>query len=964
MSGDDLIATGSGVVKYLLMIEGWPHLFATDDSITAADWLDGRAVIPGLAYGGEIADSIQPSAGRVEADGITFRIVPPYGTLNATSMQDPVTASLAYYPEPYGSLSKDEADTLEDDTATIVLEGGVLLATNGIYHLGTEAVRCTNGTTGAVTRAIWDTLPQSHHTSRIDASRSVYVYERPPTMQGRHAYLYRFDAADDHTGGNNEALDSQPNPIWRGIVSRPPRSSKDSGDAVSWLIECLPITHVLRQQLAGGVGTVKPVGIYHHNKAGFAFQLQFNGTLGDVYQYFGFDGDEQGVMDGVNALLATALTAIGADAYVENLLLQYNKVDWQINFHRNSTVGLDSFGIRGGSFICGFTDTLMRQGFFFPVQSGSSWSPPLAGDDPIATNSSYTVHLTWDKQYMQRWWTGNEYAYNGVPACPLGYASHVVDPTQRNSFDPSFFETTGATWPVWRVYVDQEIEASINHVTIDGTLGFGNLWQINIRGTHSVTLGGVTQLVPYLDLKPRFQAPPPGGSGITGGGTTKLFWQEEAPIVGFWGVLGADNKIASTRAPAEGSVATFVARLIENAVDANDGDAPWITSADFATWEMGDTAFEHDVLLRIYQFVRPIAIEDVLAPEIMFAAHIMRIGLTGLLELTPMFLPTDGATVDEDHTLDESSIITPADDYGAWITAEPQADGVVATLLVQQKYDAVGDTWLDDPKIIQNPDAIATHKNRGTQKVEIKLYSAPLAGGADDVAVLSTAADHTGETFLRFASQDYTQLTVKVPFTKFAILCGDKVKITHRSIPDGLGGRGVTNRVCMCVGRRWPLDPKEGAYGELTLWMFARPSYGYAPTARLSGWTNTSGNIWEISIDSAEGFNVNVSTNGDGKVWEHFEVGDLIRIVQWDSRTPTIVVGTVTIAPTVLLGIGTLTVSLTGAWVPGDAEVNTWLLEFKDAPASSTAHMKQFAYVAESNRRLPYATTTFARRLT
>ena len=971
MSGENFIATGSGRIKYLLMIEGWATLFATDDSITCADWLDGRKVMPGLAYGGEISDRIMPSSGKVEADGITFKVTPPYGTVGPTSMADPVTASLAYYPEPYASLSKLDGDEIEEDTTAFVLEGGVLMAAGSVYHLGTEAIRCEDEANTNITRHIWDTLPQSHHTSRIDVTRSVYVYERPPTMQGRHAYLYRYDDADDHAGGNNGNLDSQQDPIWRGIVSRPPRLAPDN---VSWLIECLPITHVLRQQLAGGVGSVKPVGIYHHNHAGFAFQLVFNDVAGDVYQYFGLAGDEQDVMDAVNPLLATALAAIGADAYIENLFLQFNKVDWEFTFRRNGTAGLDSFGIRGGSFICGFADTLMRQGFFFPVQPTGGWAPPFAGNDPIQTNTTYSVHLGWSEDNIQPWARGNTYTYvGGAPACPLGYASFFFDEEQRGSFDPSFFETsdpgTEADFPVWRVFIDRELEPSIDWVTIDGPslLGFGDLWKILARSTATLTLGGVSQSVAYIDLKPRIL---PGGSdpGLAAGGKAIVGWPIEAPFHAFWGVLGADTKIASARGVAEGDVAFFVQQMINNGVDANDGDAPWITDADFTDWELGDTAIGPDVLLRVYQFVRPIDIETVLAPELMFAAHIMRIGADGRLDVVPMFLPTDAASVDEAHTLDETSIITPADGQsGAWIEAEPQADGIVTTLVVQQKYDAASDTWLDTPKTIQNPDAIATHKNRGTQKIELKLYSSPVASdSAGGVAQLASAPDQAGETFLLFASQDYTVLTVRVPFTKSSILCGDKVKISHRSIPNGRGGRGVTSRVCMCVGRSWPLDPAKDSTGELTLWMFGRPLYGYTPSAKLVGWTNTSGDVWEVSIEPA-GFNAEVSSNGDGFVWEHFEVGGSIRVVQWNSRTPTIVVGTVMVAGVYSPGTGTatLTIALSATWVPGDAEVNEWLLEYRDDPSGSlsTTHEQQFAYVAQSDRRLPYAATTYARRL-
>jgi hypothetical protein len=73
MTWADTLATGSGRLRFRLMIEGWPEEFVTDDTITHATNRDGRTVLSGLSYDGmKIGDRCLPWEGKLQADGNSF----------------------------------------------------------------------------------------------------------------------------------------------------------------------------------------------------------------------------------------------------------------------------------------------------------------------------------------------------------------------------------------------------------------------------------------------------------------------------------------------------------------------------------------------------------------------------------------------------------------------------------------------------------------------------------------------------------------------------------------------------------------------------------------------------------------------------------------------------------------------------------------------------------------------------
>jgi hypothetical protein len=906
MTFASLKSTGSGSLRYRLMIEGWPDEFVTDSAITATTGLDGRTVRPGLLYRGlQISDRVIMQEARIEADGITFRIRPTQGRVTSTSQTDPITTSLSLYPEPVAALAAD----LAVGATTMSITGGGSLSNDTVYHIGTETIRV--GTWPNITRGVWDTVALQNRVSVWDRSRAVYIYANPPTMEGRRAYLYVYGAGDSLTGTGTV--------IWRGIVSRPPRLEDD---CMTWQINCQPITHVLKQTVAGELKDAHPSGIYHHAAGAVWFKIFYDGAWGNDVTYAGYDPSESQFLDDINGELATALAALGASTTID--FLRLIRTTHGFSLHVRTAGGTPvSFALEIGSPIIGY------------VSPGGNASPlwiDNAGNRKLGDHSGSYLAAHTDYYAPLSHFNSNAhtadvgYVYDGAPVNPLGYASQALFQ------NPLFFQDSSAvsTSPSWRIYTDTSIGGA-SAVQISGSLNGA------ADGIYEVDASTDT----YIDLKPATVNPR----------------RPRHLTVGF---LTRETTIKVIRNYATfGNITDFRDAVVSASTQANDGDTPFVTSNDLATWTLGDTAaIIPEVAYRAWQYTRQVALDKIFQEDLKLAAHFMRIDSSGKIGIAPIPSFTESTPVAATHQIDSSTIITPAGSFGSWPKVDPQRDGIITTISLQQHYNPYTGEWDDTPLVFQDPDAIATHKNRGKGELGVKPYSRPaLITGLPTFPEITIG--HVAARYLGFFSRDYLVVTVEVPFKHFDVLCGDVVSFTHKLVPDGSGNRGMTARRGVVIARRWNLDPGSGEeMGTLTIWIPARPVYGYSPSAVITGQSNTGGNTWNLTCSTANTINVALSTNADGQCLEHFAASDYISIVQRNAASPTIVTGRISGTPDA--AAGTCTVNLDGVWTPG---TSAWVLEFQkdDTGGKAQEGQRKFAYVANDSLTLPDG--AFARRL-
>lgn len=866
------------------MVEGWPEEFVTDPSITHATNADGRTIVGGLKHDGiEFSERIVPLEGKIQATGMTFKIVPTGNTrLSDVSSTDPATASLSTYPDTFTRLT---ADWVYDDTAAPSV-AAASLDDGTVYHIGTEAIRV--GT--PYQRNVWATLPQSHYTGS-------WFYDRPPSMEGRRCYLYRYENADSGAGDGTV--------VWRGVVATQPTLDRD---CVTWSIKTQPITHLLKQTIGGGFGESKPQGLYFSWRSAFCgyIWLGTNPTAATSYE-FKITGvhTEFSLVAAFNSGMALALSSTGADAYYSSVRLVRTTEGWDVVAVRSTAAGTaaTSIGFLGGSFLTGFANTLGRKSpDHWVFVDGSTSGGTVAMADP----GEYRITLT---PHDMPW---GQYEYANASGSVLGWA-----PTK--GIDPAHF-TVGASatlYPENRVYLNADLSGAAS-VSFGDVFDDGVVFAGNVGRTHIYTISGTgTDTTPdgidinYIELD--------GIASFTSPFTMAANGDSTITVVRVYAVVGPFT--------------AFVQGLMALSVEANRGDTPFLTEADFFTpLTLADTGLGPDILERQYAFTKQLTVEDVLARELQLASHMMRLASDGRIEFVPIALPTYGQA---EWSFDHSNIITPPD--GAWVTSEPQRDGIITSVTVQQHYDAIEDKWTDAPIVIQDDDAVSTHKNRGRGKMSIKTYSTPVNPANYDFI------KNMAGRFLAFASREYVIVTIRVTHDYFDVLCGDNVELSHRSIPDGNGRRGVIEAPGVVIERRWDGDPASKSMGDLTIWTAAKHQGGYCPSGLITAHADNTGDNWTLTFDPANPVNIDLSTqytSDSGAITRSFEVDDAIIITQINDATPVEVAGVVESKTG-----DTITVQLAATWTPGS---DAWVMLYADDSTAVNDQLRQ-VFVADAS---------------
>lgn len=920
MSGwDDIKAHGSGAVSYRLMIEGWPHEWVTDRRITHATNADGRTVLPGLKYAGlAIGERIIMQEAKCDADGITFKLVP-------TDRAETTLYSLSFYPQPIAQLG---TGLTSGENGLISLDGGAI-PFGTVFHIGTEAIRKIDGT--SCTRHVWDTQPQAHNITSANGTRlPVYIYDYPPAMEGRRAYLYVYGRGDDLAGDGTC--------IWRGIVATPPTLDRDG---VTWLIDCHPITKVLAQQVAGYIQEAHPIGISHHQDCAIYVAIM-NWDAPSFYENAaGFWAvDEANLIDGINIYLEGARAGAGLST-VDYIRIENTKqAGWRLHLHTNATCPY--LEVRFGSLLLGQVSSGQAHEWQHDVTvsaDGAKQSRGVDGNEhtQLQANTDYYLYLVNDNDAYVRY--PQHFSYTATPAMPLGRMSYTARntlwfTTETKNLNQSLDPDPMYWFPNYRIFVDQDLDG-VEAVYISGTYWPAGIF--SVLGTGSFTPGDgnvyhyIDVALPQSDVTPSEQP------------ITAEHQYETSSSIGFFGVLDKSTTITVLRKYGSGTLPAFVRKLIDVGINANDGDSPFVTEADFASWD--DNLFPTDPIqhARKYWFAKPKSLEDILSAELLFQNAFMRLEADGRIgvQMLPTF--TDAALVDAAHTIDASTILTPEGGRGAWPGWRPQRDGLITAVEIKQNYDPIEDSWKGRSAVYQDPFAIAIHKTRGKVAATIAPYSdATYSVGYN---VQETYA-RVALSFLAAFAREYSVITLKVPFKHFDILCGDIVSITHRLIPDGSGGRGMVARRGICIERRWNLDPANPEQGEISIYIPRDPVMGYAPSALITAKTNVTANTWNITASAADTSNIEWSSNGDGKVLEHFAVGDKIKVAKLDVTTEFVITGVVV---SVNVAAGTAQIDLDSAWTPGS---NSWVLEYRRddlTGTNSTAHQRAFAYVADVN---------------
>jgi hypothetical protein len=183
----------------------------------------------------------------------------------------------------------------------------------------------------------------------------------------------------------------------------------------------------------------------------------------------------------------------------------------------------------------------------------------------------------------------------------------------------------------------------------------------------------------------------------------------------------------------------------------------------------------------------------------------------------------------------------------------------------------------------------------------------------------------------------YAMITLAVPLTGFySVDLGSTVSMTTVQLPSTTGTRGMSGTVGLVVAREVDLY---GARIDLTVLVSLANVAGYAPSAKVSSQTNSSGNTWAIVLSSSYFAAGETAAN-------HFVAGELVRIFEYDSASSTEIGGTV-----VSVSGYTVVVTFVSTWTPSTLE---WVLGFAKSTAIATAS-RQLSYAFDGTSSASYA---------
>jgi hypothetical protein len=205
-------------------------------------------------------------------------------------------------------------------------------------------------------------------------------------------------------------------------------------------------------------------------------------------------------------------------------------------------------------------------------------------------------------------------------------------------------------------------------------------------------------------------------------------------------------------------------------------------------------------------------------------------------------------------------------------TYEKGADGIVNTYTVVSPDDGVTVNVTDAT-------SQARYGTQGTITATMprSLLNVPSDGGRLYAQVFAQAVSVLGP--LRYP---YRHVGITLPLNHYGLQVGDLCTVTLWRVPDGLGGRGITDAVAQVVSRDVVLysDAGEG-HAAYTLRLNPSGIAGYAPAGLVAA-GGISGGTVTLDVTTIAG-----GLTGGGNDAAPFATGDLVRLVEIDSTSPT-----------------------------------------------------------------------------
>lgn len=777
---------------------------------------------------------------------------------------------------------------VEYNATTIDLTSTSGITAGDVIHIGTEAIRVGTVASGTqltgCTRGYWDSEAKKHWSADGETRSYALVTDRPVRLRGRRAYIYLYGDGDSlqGDGGNGGS------PKWRGFVNTEP--AWDEAGSVC-VFQIASVGERLTSKIGGELDSpFYPRGRYYHAHAALRVEVWERIASTNNFNVRGAD-----TFTGFFETLEEFLGSVdGSDAGSLNHWLQ---TPGQSAIADSATVANTYRAVPDPTDPRGWTIEATigtdRDGVAVVIKSLQDGTTPLREED-MGTADGAAVSLpasTGDILYAR--WADSTYRGD-----PVGYFGRIAGAELRDG------DSVG-TYPERRIYLDRAPSSDWESVVIT--------WADGAEITY--TVDSVNASSGYIEVLNADRTV--GRRGV----------DDDAHRYG----LDAPATIEPLRNIAAGTLADFRDALVVEGRDyANRGTAPAVTSLDLADWTSVVNEAGRGIGMlthRIYSFAESVDLDELLAAEFQLHGLYPVVEADGKIGLRVLRLPTANDSI---YTIDEEIYEV------AWSDIA-RTGQTVNTVVYSRGYNAREDDYTLPPVTVQDVTSVSLDNEGRTMEVEPKSFSRLY-----DERLTKEEAAELAVPYVGLFGYPVDYVTVHVSWKLFDILLGDVVRFQADHLPDYASANRGIDVTAIVVGREWALGE---AHGTLRLLVSNLEIGGYTPTARVTSQTNTSGNTWELTVNHTLYAPTDATGAVEAAVDTLFEVGDKVRILQYDTESPTSVTGTVAAINT---STHVITVDFDATWTPSSS---TWELIFDDY-ATVQASQQTYAYVAGSDSLL------------
>lgn len=769
--------SGRGKYRVRAAIEGYPYIFVSDRSLERP-LPDGRRQVRGLRL-----DSLRFAA---DADMARAELRAQEMSLEIVDKAPDYLATRALQSTPERRTWLTERVEVFDTTIHVASTAG--FDSNGVIHIGTEAIRYTGRTATSFTgctRGYWDTTPQAHVLG--DGGETWYppVTDLPRELTGRRVRFYVYGMADDPSGLGTLR--------WRGVC----RGGLEYSEGL-YTIPVDPPTYLLEQQLGGDLGDEVPIrGIYLPSTG--CWRAIFGRRAGpskddpvaagfwiELDGHFETTGD---LVDELNAQLAAKLPTFGLGAGASLIFVEGEGGDYALRY-RTSDVNPH-----------------------YVVVEGARIKPRLHRDQdnpgPHAVGVSPVDVFAGEVDGNQaRWWASGAggYADELLPASDheIRFSASVPRASGVRVEGDPFVHSTSRAYPMGRFYLGGSVAVT------PGALVKIKLSEDNDRERRPLPVEAVSIAERWVEL-----------------GEVAHWWPQPGPetLVRFWRHL------------ATGDVGSLIAKLVSDSpLLANTGAMPLIAPDDFAldfTELRAAIAGVPAAADRRFIVSEGVSLGELLAEELKLAGCYLALDHQARIRIKRISVASiTDAFVHE---------LGPREIKGSFPRSSTSPNGILGTVIIHQGYDVEEGEHVGPTISVRNTTS-PTHL-AGT------LTIAPLSTRRDvqlgDVEIPPEDAYRLASAVLGVFGESYRIVSVEAGSESEGLSHGDTVLLSSPHLPGGDGRRGMVQQPATLIGYDW--SPGEGR-GTLNLLIHHRRVAGYSPGFPVVSVQELGGMVYRVQL--------------------------------------------------------------------------------------------------------------------